>query len=179
MANSLIKYCIQHYDELIITAVRMTKNYEDAEDIMQNVVLTLCKREQELENVENCGGFIAVCIRRAVISLFRHKSHEQVTDPYFLESFRESTETKGVNDCESAYEYMEWLASLESHLEGYYEEMKHAFIAHYVDGVPLNELGEKLGVSAKALSGRFARMRKTLKNNSQSLFNQLNILLLL
>ena len=94
LANKLIKYYIKHYDELIITTVRITKSYGDAEDVMQNVALALCKREKELEHVENCGAFIAVCIRRAAISLFRHKAHERVTDPYFLEIYQENSRNR-------------------------------------------------------------------------------------
>ena len=59
------------------------------------------------------------------------------------------------------------------------QEMRSAFIAHYVDNVPLIEIAAKLGLSVKALSGRFARMRKALKNNARSLFNQFNVLILL
>lgn len=177
MANKLIKYYIQHYDELVITTVRLTRSYEDAEDVMQSVALALCKREKELEPVENCGAFIAVCIRRAAISLFRHKVRERVTDPYFLEIYQESAviQEAGKNNLE--YDYLEWVESLESHLGAYSQEMRNAFIAHYVDNVPLSELAAKLGLSVKALSGRFARMRKTLRKNARSLFDQFNVLM--
>lgn len=177
MANKLIKYYIQHYDELVITTVRLTRSYEDAEDVMQSVALALCKREKELKPVENCGAFIAVCIRRAAISLFRHKVRERVTDPYFLEIYQESAviQEAGKNNLE--YDYLEWVESLESHLGAYSQEMRNAFIAHYVDNVPLSELAAKLGLSVKALSGRFARMRKTLRKNARSLFDQFNVLM--
>lgn len=179
LANKLIKYYIQHYDELILTTVRITKNYEDAEDVMQSVALALCKREKELEQVENCGAFIAVCIRRAAISLFRHKVRERVTDPYFIEIYQGSEVIQEVNKTSPEYDYLEWVESLESHLGSYPQEMRSAFIAHYVDNVPLSEIAAKLGLSVKALSGRFARMRKALKNNARSLFNQFNVLILL
>ncbi len=179
MANKLIKYFIQHYDELVLTTVRITKCYEDAEDVLQSVALTLCKREKELEHVENCGAFIAVCIRRAAISFFRRKVHERVTDPYFLEVFQDSTIIQETNKSSPEYDYLEWVESLENHLSAYPLEMRNAFIAHYIDNVPLDELSAKLGLSVKALSGRFARMRKALKNNARSLFDQFNVLILL
>ena len=171
MANKLIKYYIQHYEELILTTIRITKNYEDAEDVMQSVALALCKREKELAHVENCGAFVAVCIRRAAISLFRRKVHERVTDPYFLEIYQDSEFIQEVNKTSPEYDYLEWVESLESHLGSYSQEMRSAFIAHYVDNVPLNEIAAKLGLSVKALSGRFARMRKALKNDARSLFD--------
>ncbi len=177
MANRLINYFTQHYDDLIVTAVRITRNVADAEDVMQNVAVALCKRDSEAESVGNCGAFIAVCIRRAAISMFRHRSHEQVTDPYFLEIYQERAAESEAND-RSGYAYAEWVSSLESHLGEYPEEMRNAFIAHYVDGVPLETLGEQLGLSVKALSGRFARMRKALKNSSRSMFDQFNVLIL-
>lgn len=179
MANKLIKYYIQHYDELILTTVRITKNYEDAEDVMQSVALALCKREKELAHIDNCGAFIAVCIRRAAISLFRRKAHERVTDPYFIEIYQDSEVIQEVNKTSPEYDYLEWVESLESHLGSYSQEMRSAFIAHYVDNVPLNEIAAKLGLSVKALSGRFARMRKALKNDARSLFDQFNVLILL
>ena len=177
MANKLIKYYIQHYDELILTTVRITKNYEDAEDVMQSVALALCKREKELAHIDKCGAFIAVCIRRAAISLFRRKVHERVTDPYFIEIYQDSEVIQEVNKTSPEYDYLEWVESLEIHLGSYSQEMRSAFIAHYVDNVPLSELAAKLGLSVKALSGRFARMRKTLRKNARSLFDQFNVLM--
>lgn len=179
MANRVIQYFEQHYDELINPAVRMTKNYQDAEDIMQNVAYVLCKKDKELESVENCGAFIAVCIRRATISFFRHKSHEIITDPYYMELYQESIVTRETNRKDSEHDYLEWTLSLEKHLSEYPEELRKAFIAHYIDNVPLDVLGADLGLSVKALSGRFARMRKALKSKARSLFNQFNVLLLL
>ena len=180
LANKLIKYYIQHYDELVLATVSITKSYADAEDVLQSVALTLCKREMELAHVKNCEAFITVCIRRTAISLFRHKVHERVTDPYFLEVYQESAVMQEVDKNSPEYDYLEWVESLESHLGSYSQEMRNAFIAHYVDNVPLIEIAAKLGLSVKALSGRFARMRNALKkNNARSLFNQFNVLILL
>lgn len=179
LASRIITYFIQHYPELLTIAVRMTKNYVDAEDIMQNVAVVLCKKEKELEKVKNCGAYIAVCIRRSAISLFRQKAHEKVLDPSFIEGYQDSLLSKEIKHGDSEYDYLEWVTSLESQLTAYSQEMRSAFFAHYVDGVPLGELASKLGLSVKALSGRFARMRKALKNHARSLFNQFNVLLLL
>ena len=57
--------------------------------------------------------------------------------------------------------------------------MRKAFIAHYVDDVPSNRLAIELGISEKALSLRFARMRKELRDKAPSMFKHLNILLLI
>ena len=179
MASKLLQYYVHHYDELILIAVRMTKSYEDAEDIMQSIAVVLCKKEKELEHVKNCGAFLAVCIRRAAINFFRHKIHETVTDPYYLEIYREKTDAQAEKKNSPEYDYLEWVESLESHLGSYSPDMRNAFIAHYIDNVPLSEIAAKRGISVKALSGRFARMRKSLKNNAKPMFDQFNVLILL
>ncbi len=177
LTDQLLTYYIQHYDELILSAFRLTRNYEDAEDVMQNVAIALFKRKADLDHVENCGAFIAVCIRRTAINLFRHKARERATDPYYLETYRESVVIQEANTNDPEYDYLEWVESLESHLQSYSKEMRNAFIAHYIDNVPLHTLSVSLGLSVKALSGRFARMRKTLRKNARSLFDQFNVLM--
>ena len=179
MANRVITYFEEHYDELIKIAVKITKNYEDAEDVMQNVAYILCTKKDDLNSIENCGGYIAVCIRRSSLNFLRKKAYEYAADPVILDRRRELSEFEESLKNAPAYDYCEWIMSLETHLTGYSKEMQKAFIAHYVDGVPIVQIAESMGITAKALSLRFIRMRRTLKNSGRSIFNQFNILIMM
>ena len=77
------------------------------------------------------------------------------------------------------YDYFEWVASLEKHLQRFDPRMRKAFIAHYIDDVPSTKLAAELGITEKALSLRFARMRKELRENAPSMFKHLSILLMI
>jgi RNA polymerase sigma factor (sigma-70 family) len=179
MANRVIAYFEQHYDELIRIAVKITKRYEDAEDVMQTVAYILCKKKDDLDGVENCGAYIAVCIRRASLNFLRKRSYEYVSDPITIDRHKELSMLDEEIKHSPAYDYAEWVMSLEAHLKGYSKEMREAFIAHYIDGVPVIQLAESMGITAKALVLRFIRMRRTLKSNGKSMFNQFNVLIML
>lgn len=176
MENRVIGFFVRHYDELITIAVRMTKNTADAEDVMQNVAVVLCANAAKLGNVDNCGAYLAVCIRRAAVDLLRKKSRMQPTAPEIL---ADGLPLYTQNADRDAFGFVEWTASLERHLSAYPEEMRQAFIAHYVEDVPLAQLSQRLGVSVHTLSARFSRMRKALRRQAHALFTQLQILMLL
>ena len=178
MARSIVDYFSQNYDSLVKTAVlicsRFTYNPSSiGEDILHDVAVVLCKKEQELADVKDYGAYIAVCIRRAAINYVKKHSRSVPVDMehivYELDKYESSPE----------YDYFEWIASLERHLRRFDPKMRNAFIAHYVDDVPSNTLATELGITEKALSLRFARMRKELRDKAPSMFKHLNILLLI
>ena len=80
-------------------------------------------------------------------------------------------------ECSREYDYFEWGASLEKHLQKFDPIMRKAFIAHYIDDIPSTALATELGISEKALSLRFSRMRKELKRSAPSMFRHLMVLL--
>lgn len=174
MSRSILDYFSQNYPDLLALAVQvcahMTSRPEAGEDVLHQVAVALCQREAELADVRDYGAYIATCIRRAAINYARKESRALPADPGNMESQPE------LSRADEAYDYMEWVASLDRHLARYDPAMRRAFIAHYVDDVPLGELAKALGVSEKALSARFARMRRDLKKNGGSLFSQLNVL---
>lgn len=178
MARSIVDYFSQNYDSLVKTSVlicsRFTYNPSSiGEDILHDVAVVLCKKEQELADVKDYGAYIAVCIRRAAINYVKKHSRSVPVDMehivYELDKYESSPE----------YDYFEWIVSLEKQLQRYDPKMRNAFIAHYVDDVPSNKLAVELGITEKALSLRFARMRKELRDKAPSMFKHLNILLLI
>ena len=177
MARSVIDYFTENYHDLLALAVqvcaRICKKPTAGEDVLHQVALVLCKKQQELSDVEDCGAYIAVCIRRAAINYAMRESRQI---PMGLERLERETEA---GDAAGAYDYFEWVASLEKHLARFDPAMRRAFVAHYIDGVPSRQLAEELGISEKALSLRFARMRKELRQNARSMFKHLNVLLLI
>ena len=177
MSRSILDYFTQNYSDLLALAVQvcahMTSRPDAAEDVLHQVAVILCQRQQELTDVKDCGAYIATCIRRAAINYARKESRSL---PVGLDQMEGDPNTGVVSE---AYDYMEWVASLEKHLDEFDPVMRQAFVAHYVDEVPSGQLARDLGVSEKTLSSRFARMRRALKKNASSMFRHLNVLLLL
>ena len=178
MSRSIVDYFSQNYDKLVKSSIlicsRFTKNPSSiGEDILHDVAVILCKKEQELADVKDYGAYIAVCIRRAAINYVKKHSRSVPVDMeqivFDLDNY----------DIGPEYDYFEWIASLEKHLQKYDPRMRKAFIAHYIDDVPSTRLAAELGITKKALSLRFARMRKELRDNAPSMFRHLSILLMI
>ena len=174
MPRSVLDYFSQNYQDLLALAVQacayMTSKPEAGEDVLHQVAVILCQKEEELGDVKDCGAYLATCIRRAAINYARRESRAMPID---LENLENQPE---LSHADEAYDYIEWVASLDKHLARFDAAMRRAFIAHYVDDVPSGELAKALGISEKTLSARFARMRRELKKTGASLFTQLNVL---
>ena len=177
MQRSIVDYFSQNYAQLVKASVRIcsriARDPSIGEDILHDVAVILCKKEQELSDVKDYGAYIAVCIRRATLNYVKKNSRSIPTESEQIES------TMSKNASCTEYDYYEWIVSLEKHLRRYDPRMRKAFIAHYIDDVPSSELAAELGITENALSLRFAQMRKTLRDRAPSMFKHLNILLMI
>lgn len=176
MSRTILDYFSQNYDDLLALAVqvcaRVSVKPDAGEDVLHQVVIVLCQRHRELDDVQDYGAYIATCIRRAAINYARKESH---TVPVGLERFDNEPDRR----LSEGFDYTEWVATLEKHLYRFKPEMRKAFVDHYINDAPLTQVAESLGISEKALSSRFTRMRRELKKNAASLFRHLNVLLMI
>lgn len=177
MPRSIIDYFSQNYAQLVKASAYIcswiTRDTSIAEDILHDVAVVLCKKEEELADVKDYGAYIAVCIRHAAINYAKKNSR---TIPVDME---QADGKMDVVDSKSEYDYSEWIISLEKHLQRFDPHMRKAFIAHYIDDVPSSMLAAELGITERALSLRFAKMRKALRDKAPSMFRQFSILLMI
>ncbi len=177
MSRSIIDYFSQNYSDLLTLSVRVcariSSKPDAGEEVLHQVALVLCQKQQDLQDVKDYGAYIAVCIRRAAINFARREARAV---PVGLELFEREPSLHG---SDRAYDYSEWVLSLEKHLKRFDPDMRRTFVAHYVDDEPVRDLAAALGISEKALSLRFLRMRRELKHSGTSMFRHLNVLLLL
>lgn len=57
--------------------------------------------------------------------------------------------------------------------------MRRVFIEHYLDGVPIETIAKKLGLTPNAVSLRLKRMRNALAKNAPHMLRHIDILTLL
>lgn len=173
MANSIMGFIEENYEELLTFAVRMTGSWTDGEDVLQTVAATICARQDTLGDIAHSKSYLMICIRNAAFNLQRTKARQRMAGADF-------ERLKNVlPDPESAreYELVEWIESLEHHLEYYDEKSRKAFIAYYVDQVPLEEIATSLGLTKRQMTKKFENMRLYLKRRHKHSFVQLTVLL--
>ncbi len=173
MAGSIMNFIEENYQSLLLFAVRMTGNWEDGEDALQEVAAKICTMQDELEDIEHCKSYLMVCIRNAMINQQRVKARQRVAD----ESYEKLKDTFSDPAIKQEYELVEWIESLDHHLAYYDEASRKAFIAYYVDQIPLEEAAASLGLTKRETTKKFESMRNYLKNHHKHLFVQLSVLL--
>jgi RNA polymerase sigma factor (sigma-70 family) len=173
MANSIMNFIEENYHSLLWFAVRMTGNWADGEDVLQTVAAKICLKQDELKDIAHCKSYLMVCIRNATLNQRRTKARQRVAD----ESYEKLKDTFSDPAIKQEYELVEWIESLDHHLEFYDEASRKAFIAYYVDQTPLEEVAASLGLTKRQTTKKFESMRNYLKHHHKHLFVQLNVLL--
>ena len=173
MASSVVKFIEENYHDLLCFAVRLMGNWADGEDVMQTVVTKICSSQDELEDIVHCKSYLMVCIRNAALNHRRTQARQRVVDGSYeklKDSFTDPT-------TEEAFEFVEWIITLERHLKCYDEQLRKAFIAYYIEQEPLEQVAASLGLTKRQTIKKFEGMRLYLKNYHKRMFTQLSILL--
>lgn len=158
----VIKYFERNYRHLLLCTVMMIKDVDRAQDILHNVVVTLLTKQDELRDLRHPGAYVTQCIYRATLNYLRKESRSEAHDPVILSEICRHPDS-GV-----AYDYVAWVISIEAHLQKYSPEMRQVFIEHYLDGVPIETIARKLGLTPNAVSLRLKRMRDALAKKCAS-----------
>ena len=171
---SLVIYFEENYHMLLKLAVMMTKDVDLGQDVLHTVIARLLQleKEGELSELRNRSAYVATCIRRATLNHFRSVGRADVEDPTVLTAICVHPEAH------IAYEYVEWVVSLEKSLQKFSPEMRKAFIDNYLDDHPIEELSVQLNITANALSQRFKRMRTVLAAEAPDMLKHIEYLLL-
>ena len=168
----VIEYFERNYKSLLLCAVMMIKDVDRAQDILHNVAVTLLTKQDELRDLRHPGAYVTQCIYRTTLNYLRKESRSEAYDPVVLEICCHP-------DSGVAYDYVEWVISIEAYLQKYSPEMRRVFIEHYLDGVPIETIAKKLGLTPNAVSLRLKRMRNALAKNAPHMLRHIDILTLL
>ena len=173
MANSIMDFIEENYTDLLAFSVKLNGNWADGEDVLQSVAAKICAKQNELGDIAHCKSYLMTCIRNATFNLMRTKARQRVSEV----DFEKLKEVLPDSRPKRELEVVEWIESLEQHLSYYDEESRKAFIAYYVDQVPLEEVAASLGLTKRQMTKKFESMRNYLKRHYKHLFIQLSVLL--
>lgn len=169
-SSVILELFMEHYRDYLKLAVMITQNMDGAQDVLQNVALVLCQKADELAGIENPGGYLTVCVRRCALNHIKSAARAFPTDPILLANFQPDTGDQITKN------YIEWTIVLEKHLAAYSEELRRAFVLHYLDGYSLEQVAGKVNLTSNALSQQFKRMRERIAKQSPILSTLLMIL---
>jgi len=175
MQEKLSEVFVEQYQALLGVAFQLTRNEDDALDLMQDLAETIAKNDRPASSIEHPMAFFRTCLRNARINSLKKSQREVPSEPDVF------SQIPGSDSVESDVVGSAAMAWLKKELESYPAEMREAFHLYFFDGYSLDEVARKLNISKNTLSQRFVRIRSKLvkKASDQSLFFALMVLFLL
>lgn len=174
--ETLIDILMESKAELLRYATKLMGSTHDGEDLLSNLIVTLLQRGENAERVLSPLPFLKASLRNAAINM--RKKNQRTTavdfnDQYWANLARQRDENLDAD----LFELMTWL---NAQLESCQPDVAEAFRRYYLDGYPLRELAEQLGMSPNTLTQRFRRIRMDIKSRYPKLWATLiNALMML
>lgn len=161
------EYIENHYSDLLKLSLMIARNADLAQEVLHRVIVRVLKTDQQgtLPKIRDYPAYFSVCIRRTAVSCYRERIRMIPTDHAELEAMRADP----VNT--QLFDFADWMLTIERRLTAYQPEMRKAFLAYYLDGIPLEEIAEQMEISTDALRHRFMRMRKRLERLDGDLYD--------
>lgn len=157
-----------HMPKLYRVAYRLTKATEDAEDLVQDVLVKLYPKRHILKDLEKPGPWLVKVLYRTFID----QQRRQARSPLYLArpenneegfSVLDSISAEG-NNPETASENSQLRARLLAAMETLNQDQRHLCILHDMEGYTLSELEEILETPIGTLKSRLHRARAHLRN---------------
>lgn len=154
-------------------SMRLTRNSEDAEEVMQDVFVTVYRKIGCFEGKSQFSSWLyRITVNTSFMKLRRRRNTPLVSFEEVSPTVRESwvgtgSENSDVNFISSRHELREALEGAISRLP---DEYRAIFVLRDIDGLSNQDVGEILGLSVPAVKSRLHRSRLMLRKKLQRFF---------
>lgn len=154
LQESVLKAYQKHYPDLLRYALSILKDKHAAEEVVQELCVKILERRDLFDGIApgSRRAYFTKAIYHASLNYRKAQNRFVALDPDYSDSAR-SFEDKDLLGIEARELFMQLTAD-------WPEEMRTAFIAHVVEGVPLKDIAEQMGIKPNTLTKRINRLRK-------------------
>lgn len=145
----------RHYDRIFRIALRFTGLREDAEDVAQDVCISLASK---LKSFRGEASF-TTWLYRVVVNRVRDVQRKQITSERFHQEFVEVDELRR-GEAKAQSKELEWLSETLGALN---EDLRETAILVVAEGLSHAEAGDILGVKESTVSWRMHELKKQLR----------------
>lgn len=155
-------------------ALRVTRNEEDTEEILQDVFVTVYRKIDKFEGKSAFSSWLyRITVNTAFMKLRKRKQHAAVSFDEVSAGVQENWTGNSSDTCDIAYisSRHELRGALEGAIKGLPDEYRTIFILRDVDGLSNQEVGEILGLSVPAVKSRLHRSRLMLRKRLRRFYD--------
>ena len=151
-----------HLPKLYRLAYRLTTNTADAEDLVQDVLVKLFSRQDELTSIRDLAPWLGRVLYNQFIDDVRRYGRQPLK---LVNTDRDVDEVTAQGaDPESATAHANASAQLLKALEKLSEDHRVVLVLHDVEGYTIKEIEEITGISQGTLKSRLHRARQRLRD---------------
>ncbi len=160
-----------HADALLRTAVRMTRNPSDAEDLVQETYLKAYRFFDRFERGTNIRAWLFKIMTNLFINSYRDKakrpeetSFDEMEDFSLYSKMAADTQKDGTNPEKELFDKL-YGDEVQKALDRLPEEFKMVVMLNFVEGFSYQEIAEILGIELGTVKSRLHRGRKLLQKS--------------
>jgi RNA polymerase sigma-70 factor (ECF subfamily) len=160
--------CIQTYRPMLMAqASRLTHDMHEAEDLVQDTLVRACTRWRQLANRETAAGWLATMQRNLFINQYRRR----LRGPLLTELSEETVSfISGKPDAEIESAEASAIRKLENHallqaIRALPRDYREAIALADIEGLPYQEIADRLGAPIGTIRSRIARGRRRLQRS--------------
>lgn len=175
LIEQFTKGCIASYEELVSRyetkvhnlAMRLTRNSEDAEEVLQDVFMTVYRKIEGFQGKAKFSSWLyRITVNAAFMKLRKRRQNKTVSVEDMLPNFQDrvvaDTSSFGARGDSRAINN-EIREMLEQSIAKLPDEYRAVFVLRDIDGLSNKEVGEILGLSIPAVKSRLHRSRLMLR----------------
>ena len=166
---------VEKYQKSVHTLVwRKIGDYHYAEDIVQDAFLQAYKKLSTLKNPNQFAGWLYVIANRLCIDWMRkQKFVMQSLQDTPIEEIEKASYTRHVSEQRQTESTEHCHVLVRNLLEKLPESERTVVILHYLDEMPMKQIGKFLGVSVNTIASRLHRARKRLQVDQELLAQEI------
>lgn len=160
---------IPHTDALLRTALRMTRNKSDAEDLVQEAFLKAYRFFDRFERGTNIRAWLFKIMTNLFINSYRDKakrpeetSFDEMEEFSLYSKMTEEGKKDGTNPEKELFDKL-YTDEVQKVLDRLPEEFRMAVMLNFVEGFSYQEIAEILGIELGTVKSRLHRGRKMLQ----------------
>ncbi|WP_347839621.1 sigma-70 family RNA polymerase sigma factor [uncultured Draconibacterium sp.] len=158
--NKVLPYSVKLYPMLF----RILKNEEETRDALQELMLRLWKRKEELDNCSNQSGYIITMARNYSFDLLKKKKPELMDDAHEYRLFNKEAEETSQDVKEKFYEVRKVIDNLP-------ERYRTVIQLRDIDGFSFEEIKQMTGYEIANLRVILSRARQKVKQEVEKIYN--------
>ncbi len=163
--NAFCEIYNRYWKKLFTVAANKTRHFEEAEEIVQDIFISLWNRRDTIEITTSLSAYLAVSVKYRVLKVLAKRNQYQKYADYSLNFIPGSS-----NSTEEMLEFEELKSRLEILVSNLPEKCRLVYKLSREQGFSQKQIAQEYGISEKTVEAHIGKALKALRTGLGQLF---------